>query len=140
MTILDASMRLVGWFQTNESFELNRDFDKLILITETKKEDLAAFKCGLKNLLEANLIGKETVDNVDYYILNRPLESVEQNITVQYPVAIQIAKTLNAFCEKMKIKEDLCDFKDIKERDIKNMLYLLNDFLSQKEEKEEKEE
>lgn len=140
MTILEASMKLIEWFRTNESFELNSGFIKIIPITVTKKEDLVALKCALKNLTEANIIGKETVDNTEYYILNRPLDSIEQTITISYSVAIEISRTINAFCEKMKIEEDVCDFRNIREKDIKNMIYLLNNFLKHQEESNEEKE
>ena len=137
MTILEASIKLIEWFRTNESFELSSDFIKIIPITITKREDLAALKCALKNLTEANLVGKETVDNIEYHILNKPLESIEQTINVSFPVALEISKTINSFCERMKIQEDICDYKNIREKDLKNMVYLLNNFLKHQEESSE---
>ena len=139
MTILEATIKLVTWFRTNESFELSRDFINIIAITETKKEDLVALKCALKNLCDSNILGKETVDNTDYFILNRPLDSMEQNITASYSLCIDIATIINLFCEKMKIKEDVCDFRDIRQKDIKNLVYLLNNFYEQQNKSEEEE-
>jgi hypothetical protein len=47
MTVVDATNMLFDWFSEHDSFELEKDFMKIIAVTETPEEDRSAFLCAL---------------------------------------------------------------------------------------------
>ena len=49
MTVIDATNNLFEWFSENDSFELDKDFIKIISVTDTPEEDKTAFLCALDN-------------------------------------------------------------------------------------------
>ena len=124
MTILEASQKLLSFFEKNDHFELDKNFKEIISITDSQRADRAAVLCALEELEKMELVksremkdGKETKK---YYILTRGLETYEQNITVTYQTAYMLSHVVNSFCEKIEDKQDWVDIKNIEEKDIKN--------------------
>ena len=124
MNILEASQKLLSFFEENDHFDIDKNFKEIITIIGSQKADRAAILCALEELEKMELVksremkdGKETKN---YYILTRGLETYEQNITVSYQTSYMIASVVNSFCEKIEDKQDWVDIKNIEEKDIRN--------------------
>ena len=131
MTVIEATMKLIDWFQKNHSFSLNKNFKEIVFISEDEDADLAAVLCGLKKLEKLNMLSQERINGNDIFVLEKPMESVDQTITITAPVSKRIAEIINKVVEDEDAKEDFCDFTNLKERDIKNLIFIINN-LSQK--------
>ena len=126
MTVLDASGKLFSWFQDNDTFCLKEDLNKVILITEDRKRDTASLRVGLESLEEGGMIKKQTIDEEEYWVLARPFDSWEQNLEVSAGLAKAIADQINSFCDLIKDQRDRCDATSIKEKDIRNLVFIFD--------------
>ena len=134
MTILEASGHLYNWFRENDSFSIEKDFIKVITITEEPDRDKVAFTCALKKMEEMGMIkeGFSPDDHKQYWVLNKSFLTYEQSVTVSPDLAITISDIINKFCENMGNSMDVCDPANIEEKDIKNLIYICNILVSEK--------
>ena len=56
----------------------------------------------------------------------KPLSNVNQQIEISYSTANKIAETINHFCDLFKTQTDFCDPKSVQEKDIRNLLVIIN--------------
>lgn len=122
-------MKLIEWFQQNHSFCINKNFKEVVFISEDEDADIAAFMCALRKLEKLNMLSQETVNGNVIYTLERPMESVDQNISISAPVAKSIALIINKVVERENIKEDFCDFTNLREKDIKNLIHIIDSLM-----------
>ena len=124
MTVLDASLKLYNWFADNDSVILDRDFQKIILISDNEKEDRACFAAALKDLEGQGMLAREEYDGVEYWILKQSFSSFEQNIKMGAHICKAIAEEINLFCDQIGDDTDRCDVTDLAEKDIINLLFM----------------
>jgi len=124
MTVLDAGLKLYAWFQENESVVLDRDFQKIVLISTDEEEDYACFHAALGDLESQGMVVKETHKDTEYWILKQPFSSYEQNIKINPHLAKMIAEEINNFCDQIQDDSDRCDVSGITERDIGNIVFM----------------
>ena len=113
MNVIDASIRLYGWFQENDSFSLDKDFQPLMSIVEDPERDKAALLCALESLEKYEIISSCMISTTEnkkekeekYWTVNRPLESMSQNIEVDYSLALLISELINNFAQKIEKKD-----------------------------------
>ena len=139
MTVLDASGKLFSWFQDNDSFCLQEDLNKVILITEDRKRDTASLRAGLKSLEEGGLIKEQVIGEAEYWVLSRPFESFEQTVELSAPLTKAIAEQINGFCDLINDQRDRCDAASIKEKDIRNLVFIY-DYMKNGNDKESDQE
>ena len=134
MTVLEASGHLYNWFAEYDSFSVEKDFIKIIKITEEPDRDKVAFKCALKKMEEMGMIKEDfgPDDHVQYWVLNKSFVTYEQNIVISPDLAITISDIINKFCEVTGNEIDLCDPTSIEEKDIKNLIYVANILVADK--------
>ena len=120
MTIIDATNKLFDWFSDNDSFCMADDFQKLVLVTESRERDESSIKLALQNLQESHLVKQDG----NYWILNRPFQQWEQSVGINGPVSTAISKTINDFCDLIDDQTDRCDASDLKEKDIRNIVII----------------
>ena len=134
MTILEASGHLYQWFRENDSFSLEKDFMKIITITEEPNRDKATFECALKELEGMKMIQGEFSpdDHLKYWILNKSFLTYEQSISISPDLSITISDIINKFCETMGNTMDVCDPTELQEKDIKNLIYICNILVAEK--------
>jgi hypothetical protein len=132
MTVLEASNELYSWFSENDTFCLDKDFIKVIAITETPEEDKAAFLCALKDFEKSKLILSSEINSTEYWILNKKFYSYAQNVQINPELALALAGIINKFCEVIGDSTDLCDPANVEEKDIKNLIYITNVLVSEK--------
>jgi hypothetical protein len=97
MTVLDAGAKLYQWFSENESFYMEEDFIKIIMVTDHPSRDKAAFSVALKELKSMDVIIDSEVDGKTYWILRKSFSSYEQTIALSADVALTMALMINKF-------------------------------------------
>ena len=134
MTILEASGHLYKWFSENDSFSIEKDFMKIITITEEPNRDKVAFECALRGLEDLKMIKGEVSpdDGLKYWILNKSFLAYDQNVSICPELALTISDIINKFCETTDNTKDLCDPSSIEEKDLKNLIYIANILISDK--------
>jgi hypothetical protein len=133
MTIIEASGHLYTWFSENDSFSIEKDFMKVIPITESPKRDRIAFKCALEGF-EENDILKSGIDEdgVKHWILKKSFASFSQSVSLAPELALTISDVINKFREMLNMEDDYCDPTNIEEKDIANLIYITNILVSKK--------
>lgn len=129
MTTLEASLKLIDWFSENDYFTFPKDLNKLLVIHENENDKFPVL-AALKNLTEESILA--SIDNSSeekIYFLNRKFEQMEQEVKINGALACNIADRINWFCQEViKDESEICDPKEIKSRDLWNILHVL-DFL-----------
>lgn len=129
MTTLEASLKLIDWFSENDYFNFPKDLNKLLVIHENENDKFPVL-AALKNLTEESILA--SIDNSSeekVYFLNRKFEQMEQEVKINGALACNIADRINWFCQEViKDESEICDPKEIKSRDLWNILHVL-DFL-----------
>jgi hypothetical protein len=124
MNVLESSIKLYEWFNLNDSFCLEEDFIKLMIISDNETRDKASLLCALNSLEKYEIIQSEEVDNKKVWIIERPLESLPQKIEIDYATAILIAKIVNEAAQKYKVKDSICEVGNITPENIKDLVVL----------------
>jgi formyltetrahydrofolate synthetase len=122
MTIFDATTKLFSWFRENDSFSLDEDFQKMILISEEKERDSACIVAALRHLESVEFIKKEKIDEQEIWLLKRPFAQFEQTVEISAETALLVAEAINRFCDLIDDKTDYCDCTCVTEKDIRNLL------------------
>jgi len=133
MTIVEAANKLLEYFAKNVSFSLEENYKDLILISENPDETKIAFILALEDLEKSDLIKSHQIGKKRIYILKKPLNSYDQNLSLSGFTCNLIAQVINDFCEQIKDKKDYCDAKNISEKDIRNLIFLASMTTSKKE-------
>ena len=140
MTTLEASLKLIDWFSENDYFNFPKDLNKLLVIHENENDKFPVL-ASLKNLTEESLLA--SMDNSSeekIYFLNRKFEQMEQEIKINGALACNIADRINWFCQEViKDESEICDPKEIKSKDLWNILHVL-DFLKKSVDNKETQE
>jgi len=126
MTKFEATNKLFVWFQDNDSFSVSEDFKKVIMISEDEDRDLAAVELALESLEKMEFINPKEINENKYWILNKPISQFDSSVTVPAALGVAIAESINEFCDIINDDRDKCDASDIKEQDIRNLLFMYN--------------
>lgn len=126
MTVIDASCKIYEWFSANDSFTEN-DFIKILPISETPEADRACVLAGLDEFEKMNIVKKINFKNNNYWVLSKSLSSFDQTISITSNTAMVMSQLLNQYCEITGAESEKCDPKNITEKDLKNILFLLTE-------------
>jgi len=127
MTIDDAKSALWDWFESNDSFEIERDSSKLLLLTDGETEEKDACVIGaLGDFVEMKFVKRCQYKDKEYYILEKPIEMYEQTVSINHVTAKQFALTVNNFCEAIGDKTDWVTRGNIQEKDIRSLIAIIN--------------
>ena len=134
MNVLDASLKLYGWFGKNDSFSIEDDFLSLILITDDREKDMAAVFCALDSLekyevIQSKVIETEKLKDKKIWTLLRPLDSMTQNIEIPYDLASLMASVINDFSDAIDRKESYCDPSEVKSDNIKDLVFIASFYM-----------
>tara|TARA_R100000808_G_scaffold24932_1_gene59533 strand:+ start:15424 stop:15882 length:459 start_codon:yes stop_codon:yes gene_type:complete len=124
MTVLEVSEKLYGWYAENDVFLAEKDFKKIIPLSEDIDVDKACLEAALEELEKHEMIVKKEHGDKEFWILKRPYSSFEQTITLHAPLAQAIAEEINSFCDIIKDDTDRCDPTSIRDTDIGNLVML----------------
>ena len=137
MTVLDAANHLYEWFGSNDSFEMNRDLKKILPIIDHEEETLSAFKLALLDLENNTMIASQEWGDKKYYILNKPYDAYNQNIELTAFTSKWLAGEINEFCGLIEDKTDLCTASAVSDKDIRNLIHIIQFYKQKTTEKEE---
>jgi len=130
MTIQDASGLLYNWFYKHDSFCLEKDFVSLVPITDFPERDRAAVAIALTKLKEGGILADDMRGSGNkallYYVLERTFDSWQQNVDISPTTARYLANEINTFCELIEDKTDWCDVTALAEKDIRNLIHIIN--------------
>ena len=113
---------------------MKRDFHDIILISEAPEDHKAALFGALKQMEENGVIRSCEFEGKTYYILNKPIDSYEQNVTIHSTTAANIGIEINEACEMIEDDSDYCDYTNITENDIANLVNIIRIHKNGKEE------
>ena len=125
MTVLDISVELLKWFQTNDVIDAEKDLKKIILISENETQDKALLLAGLIHLESKEIITNIKIQDSDLYFLNKNLDSLDQNINIDQETATKVSQVINRFCDSIEDHKDVSDPTDIKQKDILHLALIL---------------
>lgn len=134
MTVLDAANKLLDFFQKSDSFNIEKNYQDLTLISDSPEEDRMAINLALEDLEKNDIIKSFLSGKNKTYILKKPLNNYDQNVLVGGITANMIAKIINDFCDRIKDKRDYCDARSISEKDIRNLMFLASMATTEKDE------
>lgn len=122
MNILEASNKLFVWYSTNTSFNIKRDFTKLVPISLDVEDDKASLSLALSEFIDNKLVREKN----GYFILQQSFENFTQKVELSPSVCIAVSSIINKFCSLMKNEVDKTEAKNIKEKDIVNLLNIIS--------------
>jgi hypothetical protein len=129
MTVFDSSITLYQWFRDNDVFCMEDHFQRAIVLTEDEGADKASFSAALGEFEQSGLVARESFEGKEYYILKKTLDSVDQDVSVNHPLALKISIQINEFCERVKDFQDVCDPAEIHSRDLLNLTFMIDYFI-----------
>lgn len=140
MSIVEASQYLLKWFGSNHSFELNRDYKKLLIVSEDDEQAIkAAINIALSEFETAKVIKSHEFENKTerkkYWILNKPFSAYDQSVTLDLNTCINISDIINAYCEKIKNFQYVSDPLNIQSLDVQKLAYICSMVLGLNDEK-----
>jgi hypothetical protein len=124
VTITEASNKLLEYFSKNTFFSFEENYQDLIILSENPESTKIAFILALDDLEKSELLKSHQIGKRKVYILKKPLNSYDQNVTISGFTSSLIAKVINDFCDQIKDQKDYCDAKFISEKDIRNLVFL----------------
>ena len=124
MTVNDAVEKLFSWFSDHDTFQMERDFKELVVITDNMDEEKCAISCALKDMESNNIISSNTTNKTDYYILCRKLQAFSQDVSIDGDTAWSMANVLNGVCEALDDFTDQCNPINLRPLDIKNITFI----------------
>jgi hypothetical protein len=127
MTVFDATGKLFEWFESHDHFQIDTDFKTLTLISDHPSLEKAIVMKALEELEGAEFLVSVLAGEEKYFVLKKPLHSFEQQITLAAPTCMSIASHINTFCEKTGDKTNMCDVRNIEEKDVQNLMWLIHE-------------
>lgn len=131
MNLLETSNKLFEFFLTRDCFVIDENLKDIVTITDDPERDKACILGSLRTLEKIECVTEVEMNNKSYWFLNRPAESLEQEVTLHGPTSQMIADIINNFSAVIEDKTDVCDSKSIEEKDIRSLIFITNYFISQ---------
>ena len=132
MTVLDTCVSLYRWFEKNDSLDTARDFKSIFLISEDEDADRALLLVALQKLEEQSVISRANMGDKILYVLNRKLDGVEQDVTIDAATATKVASVINDFCDDISDHKDIADPSKILQKDIFHLALILEAWQQEK--------
>ena len=132
MTVLDSSGMLYEWYQNNDTFVLEDDFKNVVPLSESVEKDKASLWCALLDFETMEMVKSCEIEGRRYWILRKGFDSFEQTVTLTPMVAATLAGMINTYCDVLEADGEKCDPANIQEKDIKNVLFILNQAIGEK--------
>lgn len=132
MTVYEAYSKLWEYFKENDSYTMEDNFDKIVLISDAPSRDRATVQSALDDWVKSEVITVQKdyswgeSEKRDIYILKKSLDSNEQSVSIHPNLAGYMMREINDFCEIIEDKTDWCDASDLTSKDVLNLLHILN--------------
>ncbi len=132
MTVLDTCVSLYKWFENRHSFDTDKDFKSIFLISENEEVDKALLLIALQKLEEQKVISSVDIGDKILYVLNRSLDAVEQEVKIDAATATKVASVINGFCDQIDDHKDVADPSKILQKDIFHLALILEAWQEEK--------
>jgi len=129
-------MKLYEWFGSKDSFIMEKDFKKIILVSEEQERDRASLLCALDSLekyevIQSSVLNPGAAEEQKVWTLSRPLESMSQNLELTYDLAGMVATVINDFGTAIGRKDGVCDPSQINADNIRDLVFITNFYLNE---------
>ena len=129
VTVIESCNHLIAWFCENESFDLDRDFKSMVIITDDEDVTKASMREALKELKRGDIVAKAKITDREVWILKKDLGAYEQTVKIEGAASLEIAKIVNKACEVTDSVEEYCNPISIVSRDINNLIFICRKLL-----------
>jgi hypothetical protein len=121
MTPFEATDHLFKWFVKNDAYHEDDDYKNLLLIQENPNEVInkASILHALKSLAESHI----AFQSGKYWILEKPLSKIDQNVSISGDMATMIAGIINSMTNDPK---EMCNPFNVNGSDIYKLLLIIN--------------
>ena len=124
MTVSEACSKLFSWFAENERFDLIKDYKSLLIVSDDEEVEKEIVKIALAKMEEIKVLVKINVVRRDVWVLDKPLNSFEQSVSISGGMAAQISEVINRTCHAIDNYDDVCNPLDVNEKDINNLIFI----------------
>lgn len=124
MTISEGCSKMFAWFSENEKFDLSKDYKSLLIVSDDEDLEKEVIRLALTKMEQIKIITKASLQKRDIWVLDKPLNSFEQSVSISGNVASQISEVINRTCHAIDNYEDVCNPLDVNERDINNLIFI----------------
>jgi hypothetical protein len=124
MTVSEACSKLFGWFAENERFDLSKDYKSLLIVSDDEEVEKEIVKIALAKMEEIKILIRITTIKRDVWVLDKPLNSFEQSVSISGNMAAEISEVINRTCHAIDNYDDVCNPLDINEKDINNLIFI----------------
>tara|TARA_Y100000592_G_scaffold46345_1_gene73537 strand:+ start:21937 stop:22371 length:435 start_codon:yes stop_codon:yes gene_type:complete len=135
MTVCEATEELLKYYKDNDVFVLSKDVSKVLLISEDEDAELAAIRAALNQMEEHKVISREEVSGNEYFILNKSLQSMSQDMEIDLETANLIASSINQFCAKTETFDNDVNALDLRVKDLRTLALMATFLLDGDKEK-----
>jgi nicotinamide mononucleotide adenylyltransferase len=126
-TVVDYVIILLNYFEANSIFKIENHREMLGITDKDPDEERAMVLLALQEMEKNSIIRQISTNKKNQiWALYKPLSNVNQQIEISYSTANKIAETINHFCDLFKTQTDFCDPKSVQEKDIRNLLIIIN--------------
>ena len=133
MTVYEGSSNLYSWFSANDSFCMEKDYPKVVLISDEPEADKAAILSALDSFVELNIVRHKEVSGNNYWILNKSFSTLDQSPSLSPDTAMRIYEIIKAYSDITgDPRAEKCNILDIKGSDIEVMLDAIDIMLHEK--------
>jgi hypothetical protein len=123
MTISNAQATLFAFFTQNDVFSMREDFSRTFLPIGDENVIKKIVEKAMEEYEKNGLVSRLSDD---HWVLTKSLSQYNQAVEIDGHVANAISELLNKYCEQFQDEENLCNPLNIIERDIINLLKLID--------------
>lgn len=124
MNVIESYQALLEFFNSNPVFNVKQNSKEIFLVSENEKKEMASITCALKEMEKAGFLRSCSIENEEYWVLFKSLESFNQNVELSGLLCAGIAGVINDICDKLGRPSEKCDPTNITEKDFKNLIFL----------------
>mgnify|MGYP001219720417 CR=1 FL=1 len=106
-----------------------------MVISEDEDAELAAIRAALNQMEEHKVISREEVSGNEYFILNKSLQSMSQDMEIDLETANLIASSINQFCAKTETFDNDVNALDLRVKDLRTLALMATFLLDGDKEK-----
>lgn len=129
MTVLEAKVLLYNHFSSKPVFTFKENFLDVVTVSDTPEITKKIVELALNDLIKSEIVRITSTDDIDIYVLNQPLEHYPQTIVLNHATCSAIVTVLTEASDQYKSKDLIPNPLGISERDIQNVLILLQNSL-----------
>lgn len=121
MNITDARGLVLKFYEKNNSINVDDDYKKIMFLSGDEDRDKAAITLALEGLKAVNIISSIVIKDKLFWVLQRPLISLNQTIELSYTTADFISGVINEHCDITEDEGNRADVANLREKDIANL-------------------